>query len=66
GAHEGSLLLWVLMLAFWTVAVAIFSKQLPDDLVYLILAILAAVSVGFLLFMLGTSKPFDRKYPPAA
>ncbi|MGB1580161.1 MAG: heme lyase CcmF/NrfE family subunit [Nevskiales bacterium] len=66
GAHEGSLLLWVLMLSLWTVAVAIFSKQLPDDLVYLILALLAAVSVGFLLFMIGTSNPFDRQYPPAA
>ena len=63
GAHEGSLLLWVLILAVWTVAVAIFSRQLPDELLGLILAVLGAVAVGFLLFMLGTSNPFDRQYP---
>ncbi len=65
GAHEGSLLLWVLILSVWTVSVALFSRQLPDEMSSLILSVLAGVAVGFLLFMLGTSNPFDRQYPPA-
>ncbi|MBL8497082.1 heme lyase CcmF/NrfE family subunit [Nitrosomonas sp. JL21] len=65
GSHEGSLLLWVLMLASWSVAVSVFSKQLPDDIVARVLGILGLVSVGFLLFMLFTSNPFDRLLPAA-
>ena len=65
GSHEGSLLLWVLMLAGWSVAVSIFSKQLPDDIVARVLGVLGLVSVGFLLFMLFTSNPFDRLLPAA-
>ena len=66
GGHEGSLLLWVLMLCVWTVAVARFSRSLPKVFVARILAVLGLLSVGFLLFMLTTSNPFDRLIPAAA
>ena len=60
GAHEGSLLLWVFILSAWTTAVSIFENDLPSDFVSLVLAAMGAVSVGFLLFMLFTSNPFER------
>jgi len=60
GGHEGSLLLWMLMLASWMMAVSIFSRQLPDVMVSRVLGVLGLVSVGFLLFMLLTSNPFLR------
>jgi cytochrome c-type biogenesis protein CcmF len=63
GAHEGSLLLWVLMLSVWTLAVSVFNRNLPDNITALVLAVLGAVSVGFLLFMLTTSNPFLRHFP---
>ncbi|MGH8561209.1 MAG: heme lyase CcmF/NrfE family subunit, partial [Nevskiales bacterium] len=63
GAHEGSLLLWMLMLATWTLAVAIFSRGLPTDIRAIVLAVMGAISVGFLLFMLFTSNPFERLLP---
>jgi cytochrome c-type biogenesis protein CcmF len=63
GAHEGSLLLWVLMLAAWTLAVAVFSRNLPSDVRACVLAVMGAISVGFLLFMLFTSNPFERLFP---
>ena len=66
GGHEGSLLLWVLMLNIWTVAVARFSSRLPLPFAARILAVMGLVSVGFLLFMLLTSNPFDRMIPAAA
>ncbi|ODV10812.1 MAG: c-type cytochrome biogenesis protein CcmF [Rubrivivax sp. SCN 70-15] len=66
GGHEGSLLLWMFMLNVWTLAVARFSKRLPPPFVARILSVLALVSVGFLLFMLLTSDPFDRLLPAAA
>ena len=65
GSHEGSLLLWSLMLAGWTLAVAIFSRHLPQRMVSRVLGVMALVAVGFLLFMLLTSNPFDRLMPPA-
>ena len=65
GGHEGSLLLWVLMLNGWTVAVARYSQSLPRMFVARILAVLGLVSAGFLLFMLMTSNPFDRLIPAA-
>ncbi|SDY63510.1 heme lyase CcmF/NrfE family subunit [Nitrosomonas sp. Nm33] len=65
GSHEGSLLLWVLLLAGWSVAVSVFSRQLPDDMVARVLGVLGLVSVGFLLFLLFTSNPFDRLLPSA-
>jgi len=66
GGHEGSLLLWVLMLSVWTVAVARFSHKLPLTFAARILGVMGLVSVGFLLFMLLTSNPFDRLLPAAA
>jgi cytochrome c-type biogenesis protein CcmF len=63
GAHEGSLLLWVLIQAGWTLAVSQFNRRLPSDISALVLIVLAAVIIGFLLFMLLTSNPFDRQFP---
>ena len=60
GGHEGSLLLWLMMLSSWMLAVSIFSRQLPDAMVSRVLGILGLVAVGFLLFMLVTSNPFLR------
>ena len=66
GAHEGSLLLWVFMLGAWSVAVAQFSRKLPAEVVARVLSVMGMVSVGFLLFMLLTSNPFDRMFPVPA
>jgi cytochrome c-type biogenesis protein CcmF len=66
GSHEGSLLLWVLMLNVWTLAVAVFSRHLPIAVVARILAVMGLISVGFLLFTLLTSNPFERLLPAAA
>ena len=65
GGHEGSLLLWALMLSLWTLAVAVFSRQLPDAMVARVLGVLGLVQVGFLLFILLTSNPFLRLLPAA-
>jgi cytochrome c-type biogenesis protein CcmF len=66
GAHEGSLLLWVLILSAWTAAVAGLSRNLPPGLSAKVLGVLGLVSIGFLLFTLGTSNPFERLLPAAA
>ncbi|CAN5730883.1 heme lyase CcmF/NrfE family subunit [soil metagenome] len=66
GSHEGSLLLWSLMLGLWTAAVTLFSRHLPNDMVARVLSVMGVISVGFLLFMLLTSNPFDRLMPAAA
>ena len=66
GRHEGSLLLWVQMLTLWMLAVTVFSRKLPEEMVARILAVMAMVSIGFLLFMLATSDPFQRLLPAAA
>jgi cytochrome c-type biogenesis protein CcmF len=66
GSHEGSLLLWVLMLSGWGVAVAAFSRHLPQEMVARVLGVMGLVAVGFILFMLTTSDPFDRLFPAAA
>jgi len=63
GSHEGSLLLWTLMLGLWTVAVSLFSKHLPEDMVARVLSVMGIISIGFLLFMLITSNPFTRLTP---
>ena len=65
GGHEGSLLLWILMLVGWMAAVAGFSRHLPLPVVARIVAVMALVSVGFMLFTLLTSNPFDRLFPAA-
>ena len=66
GAHEGSLLLWVLILNVWTVAVAAFSRYLPEVLIARVLGVLGFVSFGFLLFTILTSNPFLRHLPALA
>ncbi len=63
GAHEGSLLLWALILAVWSGGVAVFSKSVPDRMVARVLGVMGLVSVGFLLFILFTSNPFERQFP---
>src|SRR5450432_2731644 len=66
GGHEGSILLWLLMLTFWTLAVAQFSRHLPEKVVSRILSVMGWLSFGFLLFLLMTSNPFDRLLPVPA
>ena len=63
GSHEGSLLLWALILSLWTIAVAIYSRNLPEILMARVLAVMAMISTGFLAFMLFTSNPFERIFP---
>ncbi|MDA9109157.1 heme lyase CcmF/NrfE family subunit [Woeseiaceae bacterium] len=63
GAHEGSLLLWVLILSVWMVLVANFSKTLPDSFAARVLGVLGFLNFGFLLFTLITSNPFERISP---
>ncbi|WP_319380781.1 heme lyase CcmF/NrfE family subunit [Thiomicrorhabdus sp.] len=60
GAHEGSLLLWGLILTLWTFAVSLFNRSLPESLNAKLLSTLGLVSIGFLLFILITSNPFER------
>jgi cytochrome c-type biogenesis protein CcmF len=66
GAHEGSLLLWVWILAVWTLAVAMFSRNLPPGFASRVMGVLGIVSFGFLLFTLYTSNPFARVLPVPA
>src|SRR5262252_174315 len=66
GSHEGSLLLWTLMLGGWSFAVSLFSRNLPPALLARVISVMGLVSVGFLLFLLFTSNPFERLVPPAA
>ncbi|MBV8033288.1 MAG: heme lyase CcmF/NrfE family subunit [Betaproteobacteria bacterium] len=65
GGHEGSLLLWTLMLGIWMTAVSLFSGHLPEEMVARVLGVMAFVSAGFLAFMLFTSNPFARLLPAA-
>jgi len=65
GAHEGSFLLWLLILSGWTMAVTFFSKTLPLSMTSRVLAVMGMLSIGFLLFIIFTSNPFDRLYPAA-
>ena len=66
GSHEGSLLLWALVLALWTGAVAAFSRSLPRHVVARVLGVMGVVAVGFLAFLIFTSNPFERLLPEAA
>jgi cytochrome c-type biogenesis protein CcmF len=65
GAHEGSLLLWALILALWTAAVARFSRRLPDTVIARVLGVMGLVAIGFLAFLIFTSNPFTRLLPAA-
>jgi cytochrome c-type biogenesis protein CcmF len=66
GGHEGSLLLWTLMLGVWMTAVSLFSRHLPDEMTARVLGVMGLITAGFLAFMLFTSNPFDRLLPAAA
>ncbi|MEO5732144.1 MAG: heme lyase CcmF/NrfE family subunit [Rubrivivax sp.] len=66
GGHEGSLLLWALMLVVWAAAVARFSRALPLPVLARILSVMGLIAVGFLAFTLITSNPFERLFPAAA
>jgi len=63
GSHEGSLLLWIWLLSLWSAAVALFSKHLPQEATARVLGIMGIISIGFLLFVLFTSNPFNRTFP---
>ena len=63
GGHEGSMLFWVTILAVWTLAVTFFAKALPLRFRSSLLAVMGLVSVGFILFILFTSNPFERIFP---
>jgi cytochrome c-type biogenesis protein CcmF len=65
GSHEGSMLLWMLMLTGWSTAVSLASRHLPDEMIARVLGVMGFVSAGFLLFMLVTSNPFERLLPAA-
>ena len=64
-AHEGSLLLWVLILSTWTIAVAALSRNLPDAFAARVIGVLGLLMTGFLLFTILTSSPFERLFPAA-
>jgi len=66
GAHEGSLMLWILILNIWTLALAAFSRRLPDVLIARVIGVLGFIAFGFLLFTLLTSNPFARHLPALA
>jgi len=66
GGHEGSMLLWMLMLTAWGMAVALFSRKLPLDMVARVLGIMGFLSIGFFWFVLETSNPFERILPALA
>ena len=63
GAHEGSLLLWTLILSIWTVAVTYFSRNLSDVFSARVIGVMGLISTGFLLLLLMTSNPFERYFP---
>lgn len=65
GGHEGSMLLWVSILAVWTMAVTFYAKELPYSFRTTLIAVMGLVSVGFLMFILFTSNPFERLIPAA-
>ena len=65
GGHEGSMLLWVTILAAWTIAVTMFVKDLPKTFRVRLIAVMGLVSIGFLAFVIFTSNPFERLIPAA-
>jgi cytochrome c-type biogenesis protein CcmF len=65
GGHEGSFLLWCLILCVWMVAVSLFSAHLPEEMTARVLGVMGVLGAGFLAFMLFTSNPFERLFPAA-
>jgi cytochrome c-type biogenesis protein CcmF len=66
GAHEGSLVLWLLVQSIWTLSVVLFSRNMPDTVTSRVVGVLGLISAGFALFILTTSSPFERLWPAAA
>ena len=64
GNHEGSMLLWVMILAIFAAAVAVASRGMPADLRALVLCVQSWIASAFLLFILLTSDPFARVLAP--
>lgn len=65
GGHEGSMLLWVSILAVWTIAVTLFVKDLPETFRIRLISVMGLVSIGFFAFIIFTSNPFERLIPAA-
>ncbi len=65
GGHEGSILLWTFILAVWTLMVTLFSRHIPQAMTARVLGVMGIISIGFLLFMLLVSNPFERNLPAA-
>jgi cytochrome c-type biogenesis protein CcmF len=65
GGHEGSMLLWVTILTLWTLGVTVFSRHLPDEFRARIIGTMGLISIGFLVFILFASNPFERLIPAA-
>ncbi len=63
GGHEGSMLLWVLILSLWSVGVAVFSRRLPREMITTVLSVMGLIGIGFLAFLLFASNPFERLLP---
>ncbi|AKO30757.1 cytochrome C biogenesis protein CcmF [[Haemophilus] ducreyi] len=63
GSHEGSMLLWVWLLSLWSVAVAALTRQMPEDAVARVLSVMGLISIGFLIFIIFSSNPFNRTFP---
>lgn len=63
GSHEGSLLLWIWLLALWAVGVATFTRKMPEDAVARVLSVMGLISIGFMVFIIFSSNPFNRTFP---
>ena len=63
GAHEGSLLFWAFLLTAWSAAIAAYSRNMPIEMITRVLSIMGLITIGFVLFVLLTSNPFDRLFP---
>ncbi len=63
GSHEGSLLLWIWLLALWAVGVATFTRKMPEGAVARVLSVMGLISIGFMVFIIFSSNPFNRTFP---
>lgn len=63
GSHEGSLLLWIWLLALWAVGVATFTRKMPEEAVARVLSVMGLISIGFMVFIIFSSNPFNRTFP---
>ena len=63
GSHEGSLLLWIWLLSLWAVGVATFTRKMPEEAVARVLSVMGLISIGFLVFIIFSSNPFNRTFP---